>query len=122
ANVVTQETGSTAYDKLTVEIHNTSGTLLATPLTLSNVDSASSSNTNGTYFQPAAIDLSSYKGQSIQIVFKAVNGTMLPTTFRIDDASLKVTTLGSGSDPTAPATLITAPANGATVANSTTIS
>jgi hypothetical protein len=122
ANIVTQETGSTAHDKLTVEIHNISGTLLATPLTLSNVDSASSSNTNGTYFQPAAIDLSSYRGQSVQIVFKAVNGTMLPTTFRIDDASLKVTTPGSGSDTTPPTTSITAPANGAMVANSTTIS
>jgi hypothetical protein len=121
ANIVTQETGSTAFDKLTVEVHNSSGTLLATPLTLSNVDSTKSSNTNGTYFQPTAIDLTSYSGQTIQLVFKAVNGSISFTTFRIDDVSIRVTTPGTGGDTIAPTTSITAPANNATVSNVTTI-
>jgi hypothetical protein len=92
-NIVTQETTKTkVYDTLAVEIHNSSGTLLATPLTLSNLNAVSDNNTNGTYFQPAAINLSAYAGQTIQIVFHATNDYTLPTTFRIDDVSLK----GSG--------------------------
>jgi Bacterial Ig domain len=121
ANIVTTETGTTAFDKLTVEIHNSSGTLLATPLTLSNVDATKDNNTAGSYFQPAAINLLSYAGQTIQIVFKSVNGSVSPTTFRIDDVSLPMTTPGSGSDTTPPTASITAPANGATVSNSVTI-
>jgi len=50
-----------------------------------------------------------------------VNGSVSPTTFRIDDVSLPVTTPGSGSDTTAPTASITAPANNATVSNSVTI-
>jgi hypothetical protein len=121
ANIVTTETGTTAFDKLTVEVHNSSGTLLATPLTLSNVDATKDSNTAGTYFQPASINLLSFAGQTIQIVFKTVNGSISPTTFRIDDVSLPVTTPGSGSDTTPPTASITAPANNATVSNSVTI-
>jgi hypothetical protein len=121
ANIVTTETGTTAFDKLTVEVHNSSGTLLATPLTLSNTDATKDSNTAGTYFQPAAINLLSYAGQTIQIVFKSVNGSISPTTFRIDDVSLPVTTPGSGSDTTPPTASITAPANNATVSNSVNI-
>jgi hypothetical protein len=121
ANIVTTETGTTAFDKLTVEVHNSGGTLLATPLTLSNLDASRDSNTAGTYFQPTAINLLSYAGQTIQIVFKSVNGSISPTTFRIDDVSLPVTTPGSGADTTPPTASITAPANGATVSNSVTI-
>ena len=121
ANIVTTETGTTAFDKLTVEIHNSSGTLLATPVTLSNLDATKDNNTAGSYFQPGAINLLSYAGQTIQIVFKSVNGSVSPTTFRIDDVSLPVTTPGSGSDTTAPTASITAPANNATVSNSVTI-
>jgi hypothetical protein len=121
ANIVTTETGTTAFDKLTVEVHNASGTLLATPLTLSNVDATKDNNTAGSYFQPAAINLLSYAGQTIEIVFKSVNGSISPTTFRIDDVSLPVTTPGSGSDTTPPTASITAPANNATVSNSVTI-
>lgn len=121
ANVVTTETGTTAFDKLTVEIHNSSGTLLATPLTLSNLDAPKSNNTNGTYFQPAAISLAAYNGQTIELVFKSVNGSISPSTFRIDDVSLMVTTPGTGGDTTPPSASITAPASGATVSNFTTI-
>src|SRR5438270_5406656 len=111
-NVVTQETTTTtAFDTLAVNV--ISGTT-TTKLTLSNLNSGSSNNTNGTYFKPAAIDLLSFKGSTIQIQFKATTDTSLPTTFRIDDVSLQVTT-GGTTDTTAPTTSITAPANGATV-------
>jgi hypothetical protein len=122
-NIVTQETTtSTVYDTLAVEVHNSSGTLLATPLTLSNLNATSDSNTNGTYFQPASINLASYAGQSIQIKFHASNDTTLPTTFRIDDISLKAAGGGGGGDTTPPTTSISAPANGSTVSGTVTVS
>jgi len=120
-NVVTQETTTTtAYDTMAVEIHDASGALLATPLTLSNLDATSSNNTNGTYFQPAAIDLSAYAGQTIQITFHALDDYTLPTTFRIDDVSLMGS--GGGGDTTPPTTSIDSPTDGATVSGTVTVS
>jgi hypothetical protein len=91
-NVVSQETSTTrSFDFLHVEIHNASGSLLSTPLTLDNRDRSKDSNTDGTYFQPAAIDLSSFKGQTIQLVFNASDDFELVTVFRVDDVSIATT-------------------------------
>jgi Bacterial Ig domain len=123
ANIVTQETTtSTVYDTLAVEIHNSSGTLLSTPLTLSNLNATSSNNANGTYFQPASVNLSAYAGQTIKITFRASNDSTLPTTFRIDDISLNGATGGGGGDTTPPTTSISTPANGATVSGTVAVS
>ena len=120
ANVVTSETANTGpFDFCFVEIHNSSGTLLATPLTLDNNSSSLSNNTAGTYFKPAAVDLTAYKGQTIQLVFHVTTDSSLPTTFRIDDVSVALTT-GAG-DTTAPTTSVTAPANGATVSSTVSV-
>lgn len=110
-NIVTQETGTTAFDFLNVNIISTTTT---TKLTLNNTNSTSSSNTNGVYFKPATIDLLAYKGLTVTLQFKATTDVSLPTWFRIDDVSLQVTT-SAGGDTTAPTTSITAPANNATV-------
>jgi hypothetical protein len=119
-NIVTSETTtSTVYDTLKVEIHNSSGTLLATPLTLSNLNATSSNNTAGVYFKPAAIDLSTYKGQTLQLVFRAATDFTLPTTFRVDDVSVALT--GGTGDTTPPTTSIMAPANGATVSGTVSV-
>jgi uncharacterized membrane protein len=120
ANVVTSETAnSAAYDFCYVEIHNASGTLLATPLTLDNNSSSLSSNTAGTYFKPAAVDLTSYKGQSIQLVFHVTTDSSLATTFRIDDVSVALTT--GAADTTPPSTSVIAPSNGATVSSTVSV-
>jgi hypothetical protein len=111
-NIVTQESGSTAYDFLYVNV--VSGATTTTKLTLNNSNSTSSSNTNGTYFKPAAIDLLSYKGSTITLQFRVTTDVSLTTFFRIDDVSLQVTT-GGTTDTTPPTTSVTAPANGATV-------
>ena len=124
-NVVTQETTTTTvYDTLAVEIHNTSGTLLSTPLTLSNLNAVSSNNTNGTYFKPASINLSAYAGQTINLEFRAHCDSSLPTVFRIDDVSLQGSGGGGGSggDTTPPSTSISSPVNGATVSGTVTVS
>ena len=121
-NVVTQETTTaTAYDTLAVEIHNSGGTLLSTPLTLSNLDKTSSNNTNGTYFQPPAINLSAYAGQTVKIVFRGICDSTLPTTFRLDDVSLLTSGGSGGGDTTPPVATVTAPANGATISGTTTV-
>lgn len=78
------------FDLLEIEIRNGAGEVLATPLTVSNSDAASSENTPGVYFQPETVDLSEFAGQTVTVAFHATNGEELRTTFRIDDVSLKV--------------------------------
>jgi subtilase family serine protease len=78
--VSTQESGSTAYDKFTAAIRNTSGTTLATVKSLSNA--TASGWVQYTY------DLTSYKGQSVQVYFKGTTDSSLPTNFFLDDVSV----------------------------------
>jgi hypothetical protein len=89
-SISTDETNGKAYDYLYVEIHNTSGGLLGTPLTLNNTNSTSDNNTEGQYFQPSSVDLSSYAGQTIELVFHATTDYEKPTTFLIDDVSIEI--------------------------------
>jgi len=84
-NVTSSETTTTTqYDKLFVEVRNTAGTLLATPATYSNLNKG----TAGVYSQKS-LNLSAYKGQTVRVQFRATTDVSLPTTFRVDDASLK---------------------------------
>jgi hypothetical protein len=81
--VVSDETTTTtAYDTLKVQVRNSSGAVLATLATYSNLDKGSS------YVQKS-FDLSAYKGQSIQLYFEGVEGSTTATSFLIDDVSLK---------------------------------
>jgi subtilisin family serine protease len=85
-NVVSSETTTTTqYDRLFVEVRNTSGTLLATLATYSNLDKAAA----GVYSQKGEFSLAAYAGQTIRIQFRATTDFSLATTFRIDDASVK---------------------------------
>jgi hypothetical protein len=93
-NITTQETNGNAYDYLYVEIHNTSGTLLATPLTLSNTNSSSDNNKKGVYFEEQSVDLSPYAGKTIELVFHATTDYEKPTTFLIDDVSVTASPTG----------------------------
>jgi hypothetical protein len=85
-NVTSAETTTTTqYDKLFVEVRNTSGTLLATPATYSNLNKASSS----TSYTQRSLNLSAYRGQTVRIQFRTTTDSSLITTFRVDSASLK---------------------------------
>lgn len=85
-NVSSTETSTTtAFDKLYVEVYNSSGTLLQTLATYSNLNKSA----DGVYFQKSGFSLLSYKGQTIRIQFRGVNGSVSPTIFRIDDVSVK---------------------------------
>ena len=86
-SIVTSETTtSTAYDKLNVQLVNAStGSVLATLGTLSNLNKTASSAT----YALKSYSVTSYKGQTVKVRFAATNDSSLTTTFRIDDVSLK---------------------------------
>ncbi len=85
-NVTSAETTTTTqYDRLFVEVRNTSGTLLATPATYSNLNKTASA---GTYTQ-RSLSLAAYKGQTVRVQFRSTTDSSLATTFRVDSASLK---------------------------------
>jgi hypothetical protein len=82
-HIDTAETSTTtAYDTLTVQLQNSSGGVLATLATYSNL------NKNTGYAQKS-FDVSTYKGQSVKVYFKGVEDAQKQTSFVIDDVSLK---------------------------------
>jgi hypothetical protein len=84
-HIDTAETSTTrAFDTLTVEVRNSSGTVLSTLATFSNLNAASG-------YQLHSFDLSSFKGQTIQIFFNGSEDFEFQTSFVLDDVSLKVT-------------------------------
>jgi Zn-dependent metalloprotease len=85
-NISTQEAaGASVFDRLFIEVRNTSGTLLATLATFSNQNSG----TAGVYVLRGPYNLSAFAGQTVRIQFRGTNDITLPTNFRIDDVSVK---------------------------------
>ena len=112
-HIDTAETStSTAFDTLTVQVHNTSGAVLSTLATFSNLNHAAG-------YQQKSFDLTSFKGQTIQIFLQGKEDFELQTSFVVDDFALNVTT--PGADTTPPTTSVTAPANGATVSGTVSV-
>jgi subtilisin family serine protease len=84
-NVTSSETTTTIqYDRLFVEVRSTSGALLATLATYSNLNKG----TAGVY-SLKSLNLASFRGQTVRLHFRATNDVSLPTSFRVDDVSLK---------------------------------
>ncbi|ONF73871.1 S8 family serine peptidase [Amycolatopsis keratiniphila] len=75
------ETESVAYDTLKVQVLDSSGTVLATLATYSNLNETTS------YVQ-RSFDLKSYLGQNITIKFTGAEDASLATSFLIDDTAL----------------------------------
>ena len=85
-HIDTAETSTTtAYDTLKVQIRNSSGTVLATLATYSNLNA-------GSGYTQVSFDLSAYKGQTIQIYLTGTEDSSLKTSFVVDDFLLNVTT------------------------------
>ena len=85
-NITTNEAaGAAVFDRLFIEVRNTSGTLLATLATFSNQNSG----TAGVYVLRGPFNLSSFAGQTVRIQFRGTNDVTLPTIFRVDDVSLQ---------------------------------
>ena len=85
-NITTSEAqGAAVFDRLFIEVRNTSGTLLATLATFSNQNSG----TAGAYVLRGPYNLSSFAGQTVRIQFRGTNDSILPTSFRVDDVSVQ---------------------------------
>ncbi len=80
-HIDTKETGTTAYDKMSVAVRSSSGTLLKTLATYSNANAAAG-------YQQRTFDLSAYKGQTVQIYFTETEDASLQTSFVVDKVSL----------------------------------
>jgi subtilase family serine protease len=78
-----ETTTTTAYDKLKVQLVNSSGTVLATLATFSNLNAASG-------YQVHSYNVSSYIGQTVTLKFTGTEDTSLQTSFVLDDVNLNV--------------------------------
>jgi hypothetical protein len=78
-----ETTTTTAYDTMAVQIRNSSGTLLATLATYSNL------NANTGYAQKT-FNLSAYIGQTIRVYLTASEDSLNQTSFVVDDFALNV--------------------------------
>ncbi|HEX8456526.1 MAG TPA: M36 family metallopeptidase [Pyrinomonadaceae bacterium] len=84
-NITTNEAaGAAVFDRLFIEVRNTSGTLLATLATFSNQQSG----TAGVYVLRGNYNLGAYAGQTVRIQFRSTQDSSLPTSFRVDDVSV----------------------------------
>ncbi len=78
-----ETTTTTAYDTLTVQLVNSSGTVLTTLHTYSNLDHA-------TGYQQHSFDASAYLGQTVTLKFTGTEDYTQQTSFAIDDTALNV--------------------------------
>jgi hypothetical protein len=78
-----ETTTTTQYDKLTVQVRNSSGTVLRTLATYSNLD-------HNTGYSQKTFDLSAYIGQTIQIYLVGTEDSQKQTSFVVDDFALNV--------------------------------
>jgi hypothetical protein len=78
-----ETTTTTAFDTLQVQVLNTSGTVLATLGTFSNLNHA-------TGYQQHSFSVIQFKGQTVQIRFIGTEDSSLQTSFVIDDTALNV--------------------------------
>jgi Big-like domain-containing protein len=108
-----ETTTTTAFDTLAVQVRNSSGSVLSTLKTFSNLN-------KNTGFTQQSFDLTSFKGQTIQINFVGTEDSSLQTSFVLDDFALNVST-PSTTDTTPPTTSISSPANGATVSGTVAV-
>jgi hypothetical protein len=78
-----ETTTSTAYDTLRVQVLNSSGTVLSTLGTYSNLNHASG-------YAQHTFNLAAYAGQTVTLRFTGSEDSSLQTSFVIDDTALNV--------------------------------
>ncbi|MEV5145645.1 hydrolase [Streptomyces sp. NPDC052727] len=78
-----ETTTSTAYDTLKAQVLGSSGTVLSTLATYSNLNAASG-------YTQRAFNLASYAGQTVTVKFTGTEGSTVQTSFVLDDTALTV--------------------------------
>ncbi len=86
----TETTTTTAYDTLKVQLRNSSGAVLTTLATYSNLNA-------GAGYAQVSFDVSAYKGQTIQVFLVGTEDASLKTSFVVDDFALNATTSGGAA-------------------------
>jgi hypothetical protein len=76
-----ETTTTTAFDKMTVTVRNSAGTVLSTLATFSNLNKS-------TGYLQKTFDLTSFKGQTVRIEFHGTEDASLQTSFFVDDTAL----------------------------------
>jgi hypothetical protein len=76
-----ETTTTTAFDTLKVQVRSTSGSVLSTLVTYSNLN-------KGTTFVQRNFDVAAYKGQTVRIYFEGIEGSQVATSFVIDDVTV----------------------------------
>jgi hypothetical protein len=76
-----ETTTTTAYDKLTVRVLNSSGTVLATLATFSNLN-------HNTGYTQHTYSLGSFAGQTVTLKFTGTEDFSLQTSFVVDDTAV----------------------------------
>ena len=76
-----ETTTTTAFDRLQVQVRNSSNTVLATLATFSNLNKT-------TGYVLRTFDVSAFRGQTIRVYFLGTEDSSLQTSFVIDDTSL----------------------------------
>ncbi|MFO1493395.1 MAG: S8 family serine peptidase [Lysobacterales bacterium] len=85
-SIVTSETGTTAYDKLQVQLVDAStNAVITTLVTLSNANSTGSA----TSYVQRSYNVAAYAGRNVKVRLLATTDSSLATTFRVDTVSLK---------------------------------
>jgi PKD repeat protein len=82
-HIDTKERGGRVFDRLSVQVLNASGTVLATLATYSNANAAPG-------YAVKTFDLSAFAGSSVTIRFVGAEDSTLATSFLIDDVTLTV--------------------------------
>jgi len=80
-HIDTYERGTVAHDVMKVQLRSSSGTVLATLGTYSNLNAAAG-------YRLKTFNLLPYKGQTIQLYFTGTENSSLPTSFVIDDCTV----------------------------------
>lgn len=78
-----ETTTTTAYDTLKAQVLNSSGTVLTTLATYSNLNAAAG-------YTQRSFNLGAYAGQTVTVKFTGTEGSQLQTSFVIDDTALNV--------------------------------
>jgi hypothetical protein len=76
-----ETTTTSAFDKLTVQLKNSAGTVLATLGTYSNLN-------KGAYAQKS-FSVTAYRGQTVTLVFTGTEDSTLATSFWVDDVAVQ---------------------------------
>ena len=82
-HIDTAETGTTAYDKLSVQVLGSTGAVLGTLATYSNANAAPG-------YALKTLDMSAYIGKTVTIKFTVTEDASLQTSFVLDDITITV--------------------------------